>query len=214
MPVLKSHFIYGVTGCIKHYMGVPQGFIKSSVHVSIPHEHFSIAKGGLATLMVETRAPILNILDMIWINANPLESSSRRGPYGNYDYTTYTDIIGASQDPVALDYWAAKNVLMPAAMLSFDTYSSLDPDYEPLSPQYVGYGQMEESFHNYLRRSMDVLNAAGLQATMNQTEMNVFVTELEALKELDPLLVAIAVVVPVSVGIVIILVVYKKRRKK
>ena len=216
MPVLKSHFRYGVTGCIKHYMGVPQGYVVPSVDLSIPHEHFSIAQGGMATLMVETRAPILNILDMIWINANPLESSSRRGPWGNYDYTTFTDIIGASQDPVALDYWASKNVLMATAMLNYETYSSLDPDYEPLSPQYSGYDQMDESFHNYLRRSKDVLVDAGLQATMNQTEMNVFVRVLEGLEEskLDPLVIAMVVIVPISVGIVVILVVFIKRRKK
>jgi len=211
MPVLKSHFRYGVTGCIKHYMGVPQGRIVSSVHPSIPHEHFSIAQGGMATLMVETRAPILNILDMIWINANPLESSSRRGPWGNYDYTTFTDIIGASQDPVALDYWASKHVLIPTAMLNYDTYSSLDPDYEPLSLQYSGYDPMDESFHNYLRRSKDVLIDAGLQATMNPFEMNVFVTSLE---ELDMLALVFVVIVPISVGIVVIITVVLKRRKK
>ena len=219
IPVLKSHFIYGVTGCIKHYMGVPQGYIAPSVHPTIPHEHFSIAQGGMATLMVETRAPILNILDMIWVNANPLESSSMRGPYGNYDYTTYTDIIGASQDPVALDYWASKNILIPVAMLSYDTYSSLDPDYEPLSPQYTGSGQMEESFHNYLRRSKDILNEAGLQATMNQTEMNVFITGLEALKEsdeniLDPLVFGLVIILPISTGVIITIIVLIKRKKK
>ena len=216
MPVLKSHFRYGVTGCIKHYMGVPQGYVVPSVDLSIPHEHFSIAQGGMATLMVETRAPILNILDMIWINANPLESSSMRGPWGNYGYTTFTDIIGASQDPVALDYWASKNVLVPTAMLNCEVYSSLDPDYEPLSPQYIGYDQMDESFHNYLRRSKDVLFDAGLQATMNQTEMNVFVTVLEGLEEskLDPLVLAMIVFVPTSAGIIVILAVFIKRRKK
>jgi hypothetical protein len=216
MPVLKSHFRYGVTGCIKHYMGVPQGYIAPSVHISIPHEHFSIANGGMATLMVETRAPILNILDMIWINANPLESSSMRGPWGNYGYTTFTDIIGASQDPVALDYWASNNVLIPIAMLDYETYSSLDPDYEPKSPQYTGYDQMDESFHNYLRRSKDVLIDAGLQATMNQTEMNVFVKALEGLDlndELGPLVLAMIVIVPISAGIVVVLVVFIKRRK-
>ncbi|MBE0526319.1 MAG: DUF362 domain-containing protein [Candidatus Thorarchaeota archaeon] len=51
MPVLKSHFRYGVTGCIKHYMGVPQGYVVPSVDPSIPHEHFSIALGGMGTLM-------------------------------------------------------------------------------------------------------------------------------------------------------------------
>ena len=211
MPVLKSHFRYGVTGCIKHYMGVPQGYVVSSVHPSIPHEHFSIAQGGMATLMVETRAPILNILDMIWINANPMESSSSRGPWGNYDSTTFTDIIGASQDPVALDYWASKHVLIPTAMLNYDTYSSLDPDFEPLSQQYYGSDQMDESFHNYLRKSMDVLINAGLQATMNPSEMNVFVTSLEVI---DVLVFVTVVIVPISAGIVVILVVFIKRRKK
>jgi len=216
IPVLKSHFRYGVTGCIKHYMGVPQGYVVPSVDLSIPHEHFSIAQGGMATLMVETRPPILNILDMIWINANPLESSSMRGPWGNYAYTTFTDIIGASQDPVALDYWSSKNVLIPTAMINYDTYSSLDPDYEPLSPQYVGYDQMDESFHNYLRRSKDVLFDAGLQATMNQTKMNIFVTVLEGLEEpkLDPLVLAMVLIVPISAGIIVILAVFIKRRKK
>jgi uncharacterized protein (DUF362 family) len=214
MPVLKSHFIYGVTGCIKHYMGVPQGSIVPSVHPSIPHEHFSIAQGGLATLMVETRAPVLNILDMIWINANPLESSNTYGPMGNYAYTSFTDIIGASQDPVALDYWASKNVLMATAMLNYDTYSSLDPDYEPLS----GSGGMIESFHNYLRRSKDVLIDAGLQATMNQTEMNVFVKVLNYTSpfvgrdQLD-LAILMVIILPISAGIVVILVLFIKRRK-
>ncbi len=211
IPVLKSHLFYGVTGCIKHYMGVPQGSVEPSVHPSTPHEHFSIAQGGMATLMVETRAPILNILDMIWINANPLESSMKRGPWGNYVYTSFTDIIGASQDPVALDYWASKNVLMATAMLDYDTYSSLDPDYVPKS----GTG-MQESFHTYLRRSKDVLIEAGLQATMNQTEMNVFVTALEGTQLTDggnPLTVAMIVILPLSAGIVVILVIVIKRRK-
>ncbi len=214
IPVLKSHFIYGVTGCIKHYMGVPQGSIVPSVHSSIPHEHFSIAKGGLATLMVETRAPVLNILDMVWINANPLESSSTYGPMGDYAYTSFTDIIGVSQDPVALDYWASKNVLIPTAMLNYDTYSSLDPDYEPLSS-----GIMIESFHNYLRRSLDVLIDASLQATMNQSEMNVFVKVLNNTNPYvgrDPFNIAILLVIilPISAGMFVILVLFIKSRKK
>ncbi len=213
MPVLKSHILYGVTGCVKHYMGVPQGYIEPSVHTSWPHEHFSIALGGMATLMVETRIPVLNILDMIWINPNPLESSSTYGPYGNYDYTRFTDIIGASQDPVALDYWTSKNVLIPTAMLNYDTYSSLDPDYEPLS----GSGIMVESFHNYLRRSKDILIDAGLQVTMNQTKMNVFVNVLEQTNPYsgqNPLNPAPFVILPISAGIVVILIVFIKGRKK
>ncbi|MFX1330487.1 MAG: DUF362 domain-containing protein [Promethearchaeota archaeon] len=179
MPVLKSHFRYGVTGCVKNYMGLPKGHIVGSVDPGIPHEHFSIAQGGLATLMVQTRAPVLNILDMVWVNAHPMESSTQRGPWSEYSSASFTDIIGASQDPVALDYWASKNVLCGTAeYLNYTTYSSLSPDYEPLSDQYYGSDPMDESFHNYLERSMNVLVNAGYSATMNETEMNAYVVQL------------------------------------
>jgi hypothetical protein len=217
MPVLKSHTNYGVTACIKHYMGVPQGYVDPAIHLYTPHEHFSIAQGGMATLMVETRAPILNILDMIWINANPLESSSNCGPLTYYTYASFTDIIGASQDPVALDYWTSKNVLIPTARLSYDTYSSLDPDYEPISQHFDGSGGMEESFHNYLRRSKDVLVDAGLQATINQTEMNIFVKSLNGpnpYEELIPLILGIVVTGSISGGVIIILIVFCRRKRK
>jgi uncharacterized protein (DUF362 family) len=179
MPVMKTHFRYGVTGCIKHYMGVPQGHIVPSVDPGIPHEHFSIGLGGMATLMTETRMPILNILDMIWVNAHPMESSSQRGPWSYYGAASFTDIIGASQDPVALDYWASKNILVRTAEhLGFNECSSLDPDYAPLSDQYFGTEPMDESFHNYLNRSRQVLVDAGYQASIDTNEMNVFVSKL------------------------------------
>ncbi|MGY5874404.1 MAG: DUF362 domain-containing protein [Candidatus Thorarchaeota archaeon] len=178
MPVMKTHFRYGVTGCIKHYMGVPKGQVVTEVDPYIPHEHFSIGQGGMGTLMAETRFPILNILDMIWVNPNPLESTYGSGPWSYYDTATFTDIVGVSQDPVALDYWASKNILIPAAQyLGFENYSSLDPDYAPLSEPFRDQ-EMDESFHNYLERSMNELTDNGFQATMNQTEINVYVTSL------------------------------------
>ncbi|MFW9955598.1 MAG: DUF362 domain-containing protein [Candidatus Thorarchaeota archaeon] len=179
MPVLKSHFRYGVTGSVKNYMGLPKGYIVSDISYDVPHEHFSIALGGMGTLMLETRAPILNILDMIWINAHPMESSTRRGPWSSYSNAVFTDIIGVSSDPVALDYWASKNILCAAAeYLNYTVYSSLDPDYAPLSDQYYGVELMDESFHNYLNRTRVVLNNGGRQATMNTDEMNVYITAL------------------------------------
>jgi len=80
-----------------------------------------------------------------------------------------------------------------------------------LSLQFSGYDPMDESFHNYLKRSKDVLIDAGLQATMNPAEMNVFVTSLE---DSNPLVITMIVVVPISAGIVVALVVFIKRRKK
>ena len=177
MPVLKTHFRYGVTACIKHYMGVPQGYIVGSVDPGIPHEHFSIGNGGMGTLMAETRAPIFNILDMVWVNAHPLESSSETGPWSVYTSASATDIIGASLDPVALDYWSAKHILIPTAeYLEYTAYTSLDPDNASIHENaYHQQIEQDESFHNYLERSMHELKDAGFQVTMNETEMNVFV---------------------------------------
>ncbi len=177
MPVLKTHDLLGVTACVKHYMGVPQGHIVGSVSPNVPHEHYSIRHGGMGRMIAETRAPDLNILDMVWVNANPIESSIDRGPWSIYSAASATDIIGASMDPVSLDYWSAKHILIPTAeYLGYSSYSSLDPDYEPIC-QHINYPlvQQEESFHNYLERSMNILKDAGFLVTMSETEMNVFV---------------------------------------
>jgi uncharacterized protein (DUF362 family) len=223
MPVMKSHFRYGVTGSIKNYMGVPQGYIVPSVDPSIPHEHFSIALGGMGTLMAETRMPILNILDMIWVNAHPLERSSLRGPWSTYSSASFTDIIGISQDPIALDYWASKNILNPTAVhLGYTEYSSLDPDHAPLSDQFSGFEEMDESFHNYLNRSRSVLADAGFQVTMNTTEMNVFVTTVSNTPptgtqpsgtsfQVDPLM--LAILIPLSAVLIVGAVVLVRRRE-
>jgi len=209
MPVLKSHDLLGVTASVKHYMGVPQGYIVNDIDPQIPHEHFSVRNGGMGTLMVETRVPILNILDMIWVNANPIESSFDRGPWSTYSTASATDIIGASVDPVALDYWSAKHVLVPTAQyLEHENYSSLDPDYEPISTHvYYPTVQQEESFHNYLERSMNEMKDAGYQVTMDEEEMNVFVVQMTNAGPITP---TIAVdgtpidLVPIGVGIAVL----------
>ena len=188
MPVLKTHFRYGVTGCVKHYMGVPQGYIVGAIDPSIPHEHFSIGLGGMGTLMAETRFPVLNILDMLWINANPLESSRIVGPYTSYSVARATDIIGASLDPVAMDYWVAKNVLIPTAeYLNYTEYTSLDPDNDTIHRNvYHGMILQDESFHNYLERSMNELVNAGYNVTMDETEINVFVSAMTGTAPITP----------------------------
>lgn len=189
MPVLKSHELLGVTSCVKHYMGVPQGFIVDAISTDVPHEHYSVKLGGMGTMIAETRAPDLNILDMVWVNANPLESSFDRGPWSTYSTASATDIIGASVDPVALDYWSAKHVLVPTAQyLNYTSYSSLDPDYEPISEHiYYPMVQQEESFHNYLEYSMNEMKDAGLQVTMDETEMNVFVVAMSDAGPITPM---------------------------
>lgn len=154
IPVLKTHSIYGVTACVKHYMGIP------SDRLTQHNPHISVGSGGMGTLMAETRFPTLNILDAIWINPHP-----RSGPRTPYNSAVRVGIIAASLDPVALDYWASKNILMKtASILGYRDLSSMDPDNT--SPG---------SFGSWLRLSMEALRAAGYQVVMGDEYINVYV---------------------------------------
>lgn len=154
VPVLKSHSTYGVTACVKHYMGV----VSDKLTDHNPHNH--VGTGGMGTVMVETRMPILNILDAIWINAVP-----SGGPSTSYSEATRVNVIMASTDPVALDYWAAKYVLMQAARLKgYTNLSSMDPE--------DGY------FGQWLKLSMEEMQKVGYQVTMTEDNMNVYVVNM------------------------------------
>jgi hypothetical protein len=124
-PVLKSHGQYQVTGAVKSYMGVPS----NSLTNMSPHN--SVGRGGMGTLMVNTRFPTLNILDMIWITPDG-------GPGSSYNRALARNMIAASTDPVALDYWASKTILMPAAQSAGNRrYSQMNPDSN--EPGSFGY---------------------------------------------------------------------------
>jgi hypothetical protein len=113
----------------------------------------------MGTQMAQTRFPNLNILDAIWINAKP-----RGGPSTSYEDAYQAGIIAASIDPVALDYWAAKNILMPAAReKGYDNPESLDPDNT--SPG---------SFGSWLRLALAEIQNAGHNATVSEKSMNVY----------------------------------------
>ncbi|MHA2231789.1 MAG: DUF362 domain-containing protein, partial [Candidatus Hodarchaeales archaeon] len=114
MPVLKSHLIYGVTAALKNYMGVQSE--SQGIGGGLANGHATVATGGMGTLMVETSLPTLTILDAIWVNANPYPASST-GPPTSYDEATRVNVILASIDPAALDYWAAKYALMQTSNL-------------------------------------------------------------------------------------------------
>lgn len=157
MPVLKSHQNYQVTASIKHYMGTVSD--KLTGHDS----HRSVIDGGMGTQMAATRMPVLNIVDAIWINPHP-----GRGPRTPYNMAVETNVIAASTDPAALDYWAAKYILMAvAAQMELSGYEAMDPNgYEP------------GTFGYWLRKSMEEIVKSGFRATVNEQEMNVYVEEL------------------------------------
>ena len=160
VPVLKSHGGFGVTACVKHYMGVGSDKLTSQMGA---RSHDTIATGGMGTQMVGTRLPVLNIIDAIWVNANP-----GRGPRTPYDAATRANVIAASQDPVALDYWTAKHVLLQIAQnTGYTDTSSIDPD-----------NTSTRAFGQWLRLSMEELNRDGYQATVDESRMNVYVSQL------------------------------------
>lgn len=160
-PVLKTHSIYGVTACVKHYMGVVSDKLTASLGA---RAHNTVGTGGMGTEMVETRFPTLNIIDAIWVNAVP-----RGGPRTSYNDATRVNIIAASTDPVALDYWAAKYILLEVARRKgYSGLSSIDPD-----------NTESGSFGYWLRLSMEEIRRAGYQATVNEDYMNVYVLHLK-----------------------------------
>ncbi len=149
-PVLKSHFIYGVTASMKHYMGV--------VSAKQTNAHSKVATGGMGTEMVETRFPTLNVLDAIWVNANPPS-----GPSTPYEAATRVNVLMASTDPVALDYWASKHVLMQTANLIGHTDTrTIDPD-------------STASFGVWLSLTENEIVDGGYPVTSDENKMNVYV---------------------------------------
>jgi hypothetical protein len=155
IPVLKSHRLYGATACVKHYMGVV------SRHLTNAHE--SVGTGGMGTEMIETRMPTLNIIDAIWINATP-----GNGPGTTYSEAVNVNVIAASTDPVALDYWTTKHILLKAAQIKNHKLPL------PMNPDDVN----GNSFGKWLNLSMHEIIKAGYQTTIDEDQMNVYVTNL------------------------------------
>ncbi|MDD1676444.1 MAG: DUF362 domain-containing protein, partial [Methanomicrobiales archaeon] len=156
MPVLKAHAGYGVSAAVKNYMGLTSDKLTGDLG---RRSHFAVRYGGMGTEMVETRFPALSIIDAIWVNAHPGE-----GPVTSYDRATRLNTIVAGQDPVALDCWAAKHLLMPAAQANgYTDLSLIDPDKR-------GVGELG----NWLSRSLTEIRRGGYPATMDEGEMRVF----------------------------------------
>ena len=163
MPVLKSHRKFGVTCCVKHYMGVCSDQLTEKLGA---RAHCTIGKGGMGTEIAGTRFPTLNIVDAIWVNATP-----DGGPPTPYDVAVRTNVIAASTDPVALDYWMAKHVLIQASRgKDYSDMTSMDPDNQARNSFY--------SFGRWLRLSMNEINEAGYQTSVNESRMNVYVVHM------------------------------------
>lgn len=163
LPVLKSHGGFGVTAAMKNYMGVQSQ--------NLGNGHQTIATGSMGTLMVELGLPTLNILDAIWINANPAPTLSN-GPSTDYREATRINMILASTDPIALDYWASKNVIYEVAKkLNHTNIHTLHPD----NTLKTG---ISEAFGVWLNNSYSELVRANYTLTKNEEAMNIFANSL------------------------------------
>ena len=101
LPVLKTHDGTGITGVLKHSYGI---LSMADGHSGIRHYLQSGTQCGKIWSLV--RAPDLNILDCIWVSHESLRGYPP-------ETTRRTNILLAGVDPVALDYYASKNVLLP-----------------------------------------------------------------------------------------------------
>ena len=101
VPVLKSHRGSRITASLKHLYGV-----LSMTDGQITSRHYTGLGNTCGKMVVSVRTPVLNIIDAVWVS----HASVTGFPA---DTTFRANQLLASQDPVALDYWAAKYVMYP-----------------------------------------------------------------------------------------------------
>ena len=103
VPVLKMHDVGGseITASLKHFYGI----VTMSDGQS-PFRHYSGLGETGGKMVVLVRTPVLNMIDATWVSYSSIA--------GYPASTTFrANQILASQDPVALDYWAAKYIMYP-----------------------------------------------------------------------------------------------------
>ena len=155
VPVLKHHDNFGseITASLKHFYGV-----LSMSDGQSGYRHYAGLGETCGKMVASVRTPVLNILDCIWVSHRALKG------YPKED-TARVDQILASQDPVALDYWAAKYILYP-----------IDGN-ERHHPDFPGIDYWLSSAKNTINKSGGLYNSThGIfvqKTTKNERKMNV-----------------------------------------
>ncbi len=167
LPVLKTHFIYAVTAAVKNHMGVVTRDLSTD-------SHNGVRRGGLGSFLAEVRMPDLTILDCIWVLARPGD-----GPDASYVEATRRDQLVAGADPVALDAWATKFILIPQIIENGYTLAEYHTWQDPDNPDSV--------FRLYLDRSMSEMLSAGIETTndYNAVKLHVWVGDQDRDGDLD-----------------------------
>jgi len=135
VPVLKTHDGTGITGVLKNSYGVLS--MKDGVDWDV--RHYNEAGSQFGKMWKLVRTPDLHIADCIWV-------THQRHHCGYPPETTHrSNILLAGLDPVALDYYGSKHILLP---LGGDRAEEHDPDSFP-------------GLINSLKGARDFINAHG-----------------------------------------------------
>jgi hypothetical protein len=132
IPVLKHHDEGGseITAGLKHFYGL----LSMSDGMS-GFRHYEGLGKTCGAMVASVRTPVLNIIDAIWVSHRNIKGHPESKPFR-------ANRIAASQDPVALDYWAAKYILYPV-----DQNGRHHPSFPGIDA--------------WLRDARDTINAAG-----------------------------------------------------
>jgi len=178
MPVLKSHSLMGVSASTKHYIG----FLDyHDIGSSAMHQR-AMTQGLLGVNFGKARFPDLNIIDATWVMAE-IDS----GPNAPYTLATRQDILVASKDPIANDYYAGKYVIRPISWWYghawLHNYGRMDPDNLNTENPGSGHsysvdstpcgGMPYNAFHQLLVSNRDKMLAYGKHVTMDSLQMTV-----------------------------------------
>jgi hypothetical protein len=178
MPVLKSHSIMGVTASVKHYIG----FLSYAAIGSSQMYQSALNQGLLGVNFGKARFPNLNIIDATWVMAE-----IATGPNAPYDLSIRLNMLVASQDPIAADYYAGRYVIRPVSWWNghpwLHDYGRMDP--ENLNSEVGTSGHYSDStpssgfqynaFRQMLISNQDMMLAYGKQVTMDTSQMTVHI---------------------------------------
>ena len=119
LPVLKTHSGTGITGALKNSYGILSMKDDADWRKMRHYEESGSQCGKMYSLV---RMPDLNIVDAVWV--------TYQGHHRGYppESTHRSDILLAGLDPVALDYYGSKHILLP---LGGDRAEEHNPDSFP-----------------------------------------------------------------------------------
>jgi hypothetical protein len=144
VPVLKAHGWFGVTSAVKNFLGVmskrvgaaeagvdPDSF---SFHAALT-ESFNSLPPGLPGSLMALRFPDLNVIDATFVGVH-----GNRTQKASYEMSPRQGSLLASVDPVALDYYAARHVLLPLQEeVGVETWQveAADPERDSVFRRYL-----------------------------------------------------------------------------